>query len=394
MARRGRRHHLPPDMARVNPFSALLGSLDSSLEPSSYVPRGNAVPQPSHVRPLLEAANPTAELRRLRDSGALLKDSRPAMYLVEVQGPAGKLGGPPVRFLLCALNPDAGASLEHDPYRPRAWEAEPAVTLTADDHGVLRGLLAEASERAIVVWEGRYGQNTLSLRRIEPSPVSKRLQSVLDEAPMRPLAALDERGPTLAAVVPLSDPGLELLPIHRALKGVETFKEETFLTLVTAYARVYELDEPLNTPRGLAVARERLATLITGHHAVLLVLPGGRGRILRFRQGLDLAHLKGAPRNPTLRSLDLALLNALVLRTVLGIKDPEAPGHSQVYPVQGLEPLVRGVESGMFQAGFALNPPPLWEVRAVMEAQATLPPSTLRVEPLPPAGLLYLDREA
>src|SRR6185503_10247561 len=114
-------------------------------------------------------------------------------------------------------------------------------------------------------------------RRIEPSAMSKRIQAVLDDAPMRPLAALDEQHPTLAAVVPLSDPGLQLEPIHRALKGVDTFNEDTFLKLVAAYARVYELDEPLTTPRGLAAARERLATLISGHHAVLRVLPDGRG---------------------------------------------------------------------------------------------------------------------
>jgi hypothetical protein len=352
------------------------------------------VPKPSHVRPLLEAPNPDAELGRWRASGAVLRDPRPALYVVELHGPAGKLSGPPVRFLLCSLKPDAAPPLEHDAYRPRSWCAEPAVTLAADDHGVLRGLLAEASDRAGVVWQGAFEGSRVVLRRIEPSAISKRIQAVLDEAPLRPLAALDERHPALAAVVPLSDPGLQLEPIHRGLKGVDTFKEETFLTLVTAYARIYELDEPLTSPRGLAAARERLATLISGHHAVLLVLPEGRGKILRFRQGLDLAHLKGAPRNPTLRSLDLALLNALVLRTVLGIQEPEAPGHSQVFPVRELEALVQGVNSGLYQAGFALNPPPVWEVRAVMEAEATLPPRTLRVEPLPPAGLLFLDPEA
>jgi hypothetical protein len=292
------------------------------------------------------------------------------------------------------LRHDAAPPLEHDPYRPRSWCAEPAVTLAADDHGVLRSLLAEASERAGVVWQGVFEGSRVVLRRIEPSAISKRIQAVLDEAPLRPLAALDERHPALAAVVPLSDPGLQLEPIHRALKGVDTFKEETFLTLVTAYARIYELDEPLTSPRGLAAARERLSTLISGHHAVLLVLPEGRGKILRFRQGQDLAHLKGAPRNPTLRSLDLALLTALVLRTVLGITDPEEPGHSQVFPVRELEGLVQGVHSGLYQAGFALNPPPIWEVRAVMEAAATLPPWTMRVAPLPPAGLLFLDPEA
>ncbi|RKG86774.1 DUF1015 family protein [Corallococcus terminator] len=378
-------------MARVLPFTALLASLERSLEPGDSSSRGNAAPWPAHLRPLLEAANPSAELRRMRDAGTLLKDTRPSLYVVELYGPAGKFSGPPLRYLLCALTPDAVAPLEHDPYRPRAWEVEPAVTLVADDHGALRALLAEAAERGISVWKGEYDGAPVSLLRIEPSPVSKRLQAVLDEAPMRPLAALSEQRQTLAAVVPLSEPGLELCPIHRALKGVTTFQEETFLTLVAAYARVTDVDAPLTTPQGMAAARERLATLVPGQHAVLLVLPGGRGKILRFRQGLDLAHLKGAPRSPTLRSLDLALLNALVLRTVLGIQDPEASGHPQVYPVHGLEALVQGVETGMFQAGFALNPPPVWEVRAVMEAQATLPPRTLRVEPRVPAGLLFLD---
>jgi uncharacterized protein DUF1015 len=379
-------------MARVLPFPALLSTLGTHLETGAPSSRG--VPQPSHVRPLLEAPNPDAELGRWRASGAVLRDPRPALYVVELHGPAGRLSGPPVRFLLCSLRPDAAPPLEHDPYRPRSWCAEPVVTLAADDHGVLRGLLAEAAERAGVVWQGAFDGSRVVLRRVEPSGISKRIQTVLDEAPMRPLAALDEQHPTLAAVVPLSDPGLQLEPIHRGLKGVDTFKEETFLRLVAAYARVYELDGPLTSPRGLAAARERLATLITGHHAVLLVLPEGRGKILRFRQGLDLAHLKGAPRSPTLRSLDLALLNALVLRTVLGIQDPEDPGHSQVFPVRELEQLVRGVQSGLYQAGFALNPPPIWEVRAVMEAAATLPSRTLRVEPLPPAGLLFLDPEA
>ncbi len=379
-------------MARVLPFPALLSTLGTHLEADGPSSRG--VPKPSHVRPLLEAPNPDAELGRWRASGAVLRDPRPALYVVELHGPAGKLSGPPVRFLLCSLKADSTRPLEHDAYRPRSWCAEPAVTLAADDHGVLRGLLAEAADRAGVVWQGAFEGSRVVLRRIEPSAISRRIQAVLDEAPLRPLAALDEKHPALAAVVPLSDPGLQLEPIHRGLKGVETFKEETFLTLVTAYARIYELDEPLTTPRGLAAARERLATLITGHHAVLLVLPEGRGKILRFRQGLDLAHLKGAPRNPTLRSLDLALLNALVLRTVLGIQEPEAPGHSQVFPVRELEALVQGVSSGLYQAGFALNPPPVWEVRAVMEAEATLPSRTLRVEPMPPAGLLFLDPEA
>jgi hypothetical protein len=381
-------------MARVLPFPALIPSLESHLLADTGGVAFNAPPWSTSVRPLLDRVDPTAELGRWRAAGTLLRDSRPALYLAEVPAEEGPLGAPPVRFLLCALVPDAADPLESDPYRPRSAQVEPVVTLAADDHGVLKALLAEAAERGSVVWKGTFQGGPLSLRRIEPSPVARRIQAVLDEAPLRPLAELDARRPSLAAIVPLSDPGLHFEPVHRGLQGLDTFQEDTFLALVAAYARIHDLDEPLTSSRGVAWARERLATMVRGQHAVLLVLPEGRGKILRFRQGLDLDHLKGAPRNPTLRSLDLALLNSLVLRTVLGIQEPESPGHPNVFAVRGLDSLVRGVQEGTFQAGFALNPPPLWEVRAVMEAAQTLPSKTLRVEPAPPAGLLFLDPEA
>src|SRR5262249_23597907 len=146
----------------------------------------------------------------------------------------------------------------------------------------------------------------------------------------------------------------------------------------------YDLQGSLRDASGLAAARERMGGLAHGHHAVLLVLPGGEGKILRFRQAMELDHVRAAPRSPTLRSLDLALLNALVLRTVVGLENPDRPGHPNVTRVPSLEELVERVEAGTFQAGFGLNPPPVWEVRAVIEAAQQLPPGTLRVHPLPP----------
>jgi uncharacterized protein (DUF1015 family) len=95
-----------------------------------------------------------------------------------------------------------------------------------------------------------------------------------------------------------------------------------------------------------------------------------------------LSHVRGAP-GPTLRSLDLALLNTLVLQTVLGLNDPEQVPNEKVRPIPSLADLVRQVDDGELQAGFALNPVPLWEIRAVMEAHQTLPPLTMRLEPLP-----------
>jgi hypothetical protein len=204
------------------------------------------------------------------------------------------------------------------------------------------------------------------------------------------VATVSQRITGLLRGGPLSDPGLKLLPIHRAISGLATFDAGRFLTLVREYARIYELERSLVEPEGLAEARERMAVLAERNHAVLLVLPAGKGRILRFRQALELDHVRSAPRSPTLRSLDLALLNSLVLKTVLGIDRPERRRHPQVTWVDGLEELVEGTDRGFFQAGFGLNGPPVWEVRAVMEAAQQLPPGTLRVEPLMPLGLLFL----
>jgi hypothetical protein len=220
-----------------------------------------------------------------------------------------------------------------------------------------------------------------------------RVQQTLEDLVVRPLGAMPQQG-GLAAVIPLSDPALELRPIHRALKGMETFNEERFLQLAGAYTRIPDVELNLRTGQGRTDAIERMAMLANGYHAVLAVLPGARGRILRFRQALDLAHIKAVPRNPTLRSLDLALVNALVLQTVLGIREPDRMRHPNVFAVPTFEELIARVEDGTFQVGFALNPPPVWEVRAVMEAQQQLPPRTMNVGPPPPAGLIYSAEDA
>src|SRR5690349_7520344 len=103
-------------MARVLPFSALLPSLESHLSADDGGCPANAPPRSSFVRPLLDRVDPTAELGRLRAAGSVLRDTRPALYLAEVYSSAGGLGGPPVRFLLCGLSPDAAEPLETEPY--------------------------------------------------------------------------------------------------------------------------------------------------------------------------------------------------------------------------------------------------------------------------------------
>lgn len=387
-------------MAHVLPFRALrfasLDEISRRLVPDAGAlgdqgRRRLADQDPLQVARLYDAADPWAALTRWQQEGHVVSEA-PALYLVETQPTDRLLRLPPVRFLLGAMRADAELrELETGPSRIATPPLEPIPVLAADDHQVIRTLFQDVIADNFPVWESFVGDQRVRLWRLGTGGVGKRVRAALDEVPLRPHGRVPEGGSFLAAVVPLSDPGLRMVPYHRGIRGLPTFSAERFLALVKDYARLYELEVPLGEPEGIDRAREQLATLSAGRHAVLLTLPGGTGHILRFRQGMELDHIPAVPRSPTLRSLDLALLNALVLRTVLGIKDPEAPAHPNVYPVDSLRELVEKVNAGTFQFGFALNPPPVWELRAVMEAAQSLPPRTLRVSPVPPAGLLFLD---
>lgn len=387
-------------MARVRPFKALryapsLGDPSRRLGHPRLLSdpnvRAQAMAEPLHALQLAEASDPRALLERWRAAGQLVEHD-PALYVLEVQGMVGGAAAQrraPVHLLLGRVDGDGWTSLEEGAPRAGGIGQAPALSVAADDHAVMRGLLSEATRATPAELELRWGESILRLWRMSDAAWVSRLQSALEEAPVRPLAEVPPDGPTLAAILPLSDPGIQLRPIHRGVLKLPTFRRDTFLTLVGKYARIYDLELPLGSPQGLAAAYERLGSVSTGQHAVLLVLPGGEGKVLRFRQALELEHIRAVPKNPTLRSLDLALLNALVLRTVLGIQEPQALGHPQVFAVERLETLVDRVDRGLFQVGFALNPPPTWELRAVMEANQTLPPRTLTIEPSPPMGLLF-----
>lgn len=307
-----------------------------------------------------------------------------AFAVMEIHPVWGGVPGTPGRALLCEVEDGEALSLERD--APAPDPRAPVAALAPDDHQTLRKLLQESIHGQTADREAAIGDYRVRLYRVGALATAGRIRRALEEVPLRPLQKILEGIPV--AVFPLSDPALHFAPIHRAIRGVDTFKPEIFLTVVREYARIQDIEASLLTPSGISAATELLGTLSTGFHAVLLVLKDGRGKLLRFKRSMSLTSYPAVPRNPTLRSLDLALVEALVLKTVLGIQQPERAEHPNVFVVDSIEETVRAVDEGKFQAGFVLNPPPMWELRAVIEAAQQLPPRTLKVSPIPPAGLM------
>ncbi len=388
-------------MPRLRPFTALRFVTEGPARVSWAVGPGRERAASAagaawvHAGALLGSADPSALVKTWSTQGELVMETE-GLYVVETAplSPRPGRSGAPARFLVGVMEPDDDVLTPFEQQAPEATlaMAQCVPVLAADDQHSLEeamSAIARLPPRDAWVSEGF----TVRLWKVDEPGQWRRLEDVLSEMILRPLWSLPAGRRALAAIAPVFDEAVDLRPIHRGLTHLPTFNAERFLAVVKDYARVYEVEAPLTTSQGLEAARERMAALASRSHAVLLVLPGGQGRILRFRQDLDLAHLKAAPRSPTLRSLDLALLESVVLQTVLGLREPQAPVHGNLFSVASAPRVVDQVNSSVFQAGFVLNPPPRWELRAVMEAAQSLPPRTLYLEGGPPVGLLFLAPE-
>ena len=98
-------------------------------------------------------------------------------------------------------------------------------------------------------WETVSDGRKVRLWRMAASQLWNRIQNHLQEVQVRPLAPISSAEPCLAAILPLSDPGLTVLPVHRGIRGVSTFQSERFLTVVADYARIYDSRQGLIGPR-------------------------------------------------------------------------------------------------------------------------------------------------
>lgn len=309
------------------------------------------------------------------------------VYVLEV-GQRTEPARPPARYLLAAVD----GARDLPPLQPQfelGAEAHVPTALATDDQHQLSDALLDITRASPCDLELSYAGRPFRVWRVDGAQ-RRRFDQILEDATVRPMSPLPD-GKDLLAIAAVAEPGLRTLPLHRGLTGLATFQVERFLQLASGYARIYELPQPLSQPEGLAAAADELKNRSAGAHAVLLVLPGGTGRVMRFRQGMELSQFRAMPKSPTLRSLDLALTNALVFQTVLGLPEPDQLNHPHLRVVERLDDLVDKVSRGQLQAGFALNPPPWWEIRAVMEAEQTMPPRTFQVAPQIPGGLV-VDR--
>lgn len=177
-----------------------------------------------------------------------------------------------------------------------------------------------------------------------------------------------------------SDPGLVILPTHRLVGGLAGFDASTFLRDLGGVFRLREI----------AAAAELEAALRAAP-------PGSFGFAVRGADGLHLATLADADRMsreapelaPAVRSLDVSLLDVVVLRRLLGIDAHEAAQDGRLRYVKDAAEAVAAVRGGQADVACLLNATRMDEVEAVCDAGETMPEKSTYFHPKLGSGFVF-----
>jgi uncharacterized protein (DUF1015 family) len=362
--------------------------------------------------------------------GVLVREDRPAIYLHEHTFTLGGTRGARRRGLIVAGRLHQwgeGQVLPHEGTRQgpkqdrlalmRATGANvsPLWLLYDDADGAVRAAL-EAAWQAPPLLTARAGGETHALRAITDTTVVRRLVEAF--AP-RPLYIADghhryetaqhyrdERRATGAAepdaghefammlLTALDDPGLVVLPTHRLVRGLDRTPDQLRQDL-SRWLTLTPLPPPAGDD-GAAGALLEASLSAAPAHSFGLVDPDGAW-LLTPRFDVEWSRLLPDGHSEAWRDLDVAILDAVAIREVCGIRaegesshadaTSHAPSDRLAY-VSDFGGAVRAVRGGEAQAAFLLNPTRVEQVCAVAEAGDRMPPKSTYFWPKPVTGLV------
>ncbi len=188
----------------------------------------------------------------------------------------------------------------------------------------------------------------------------------------------------LMALTACEDSGLIVLPTHRLLssKGVS----DDFVERLKRVFVVEDLTDVVSKS-GWPAMRERLAEAAEQGVAIGAALPGRR-LMLTIRDPYAIARMMPPDSPISWRSLDAAVLEAAVLRSVLGIDQQQAASDGSLTFTHDGDEALRLVDSGERDVAFLLSPVPIEQVLTMADAGERMPQKSTYFYPKLPAGMI------
>ncbi len=179
------------------------------------------------------------------------------------------------------------------------------------------------------------------------------------------------------AFVALQDPGLTILPTHRAVHSVKGFDPARLLARLAADFEVTEL----KTSGGAACAAA------TGRWTFALALQDGRTFRLKLKHGAPEAVIPG-DRSADWKRCDVAVLHSLILEKHLGIGARELEQESNLHYFRSPGDAFDTLRNGHAQAVFFVPPTPIGDMRRTSALGERMPQKSTDFYPKLLSGLV------
>jgi uncharacterized protein (DUF1015 family) len=339
-------------------------------------------------------------LSRWQKEGVLTLDDRPSIYVLAQTfvGPDGVERTRTGFSAWCAAGPGWGPGSVQD------W-GDLACVFGAyrDSGGEVFGLIA-AVQKELPLATAQQGKVRNHLWRVPEGPITAAISAALAQRKLyiadghhryeTGLAYRDERRAAESSPRPdagyehilmfsaaVEDPGMVIFPTHRLVHSLARFELEAVLTELRRYFEVRALGpQSERAQEALAAEKKNSAFLLSTREAKhLLVLRGDA----------PLGAVATLPAHPALRELDVSVLHAVVLETILGVT-PEAQA-SQAnlrYSKDWGEAFTAPEKDATVAAALLMNPTEIEEVIAVAESGEVMPQKSTFFYPKIPTGLV------
>jgi uncharacterized protein (DUF1015 family) len=220
------------------------------------------------------------------------------------------------------------------------------------------------ADKRVYIADGHHRYETMLALRDELRPLSRSPRSSVEYGSI--------------FLTRMEDPGLLILPTHRVVHALQDFDQARFVERVREQFEVEELPEL--APHEL---RDKLATKGRGRPAFLVALRERR-LLLVLRPGAEVAVRGPAP----LRTVDVAVLHALVFEEILGIDRAAQERQTNLRYVKDFDAALGEAARGEVQAAFLLNPTKVEQLQAVADAGEVMPQKSTYFFPKLASGLV------
>jgi uncharacterized protein (DUF1015 family) len=184
----------------------------------------------------------------------------------------------------------------------------------------------------------------------------------------------------LMALIACDDPGLIVLPTHRLLRDVVL--PDDFMAQLERFFSVENV-----SASAWPSMQQQIAKAAKEGPAIGVAMPGRR-LILRVRNPYAVADTMPPESPVSWRSLDAAVLEAVILHGILGMGQQEASANGSLeFTHEGSE-AVRLVDSSEYDAAFLLSPANVDTVLSMADADERMPQKSTYFYPKVPAGLI------